>query len=183
MTALPNLPGGNNANAFWMNSLGQVSGVAENDIPDSSCSVVTPFQGRHFQPVIWGPNGEIQRVLSPLVSKGDTVAYAFTINDNGQVVGGSGLCSTAGLPPAAINNTTASHAVLWEKDGSIHDLGSLGGAANVAGDINNRGDVVGTAQSPKDGTTHAFKWTRQTGVGLRRLSWGGSDHPRLLPHL
>jgi hypothetical protein len=71
MTALPNLPGGNNANAFWINNLGQVSGFAENGTFDSSCSMVTPFQTRRFQPVIWGPNGEIQRVLSPLVSKGD----------------------------------------------------------------------------------------------------------------
>ena len=164
MTALPTLPGGNNANVFWINNLGQASGVAENDIPDSSCSIVTPFQVRRFQPVIWGPKGEIQRVLSPLVSKGDTVAYAFTINDHGQAVGASGLCSTTGLPPVAINNTIATHAVLWDKDGSITDLGSLGGAANVAGNINNRGEVVGTAQSPKDGTVHVFLWTRQTGM-------------------
>ena len=36
-TALPNLPGGNNNNFFWINNRGQLSGVAENDIPDSSC--------------------------------------------------------------------------------------------------------------------------------------------------
>jgi len=126
MTALPNLPGGNNANVFWINNLGQISGVAENGIIDPSCSNVTPFQVQRFQPVIWGPNGEIQRVLSPLVSKGvtDTAAYAFTINDTGEVVGASGLCSTIGLPPAAINNTIATHAVLWERDGPAHDLGS-----------------------------------------------------------
>ena len=164
LTALPNLPGGNNNNAFWINNLGQVSGFAENDIPDSSCSIVTPFQVRRFQPVIWGPNGKIQRVLSPLVSKGDTVAYAFTINDHGQVVGNSGLCSTTGLPPAAVSNTTVAHAVLWESDGSVHDLGSLGGAHNGASSINNRGEVVGVAQSPKDGKVHAFLWTRQTGM-------------------
>jgi hypothetical protein len=29
MTALPNLPGGNNANAFWMNNVGEVSGLAK----------------------------------------------------------------------------------------------------------------------------------------------------------
>src|SRR5229473_2681740 len=52
MTLLPNLPGGNNANVFWINNLGQVSGNAENAIPDSSCSIVTPFQVRRFQPVI-----------------------------------------------------------------------------------------------------------------------------------
>jgi probable HAF family extracellular repeat protein len=53
---------------------------------------------------------------------------------------------------------------LWESDGSVHDLGSLGGALNGASSINNRGEVVGIAQSPKDGTTHAFLWTRQTGM-------------------
>ena len=164
MTALPTFPGGNNANAFWINNLGQASGFAENDVADSSCSIVTPFQVRRFQPVIWGPNGEIQRVLSPLVSKGDTVAYAFTINDKGQAVGNSGLCSTTGLPPFAVSNTTAAHAVLWESNGSVHDLGSLGGALNGASSINNRGEVVGVAQSPNDGTIHAFLWTRQTGM-------------------
>jgi probable HAF family extracellular repeat protein len=157
------LPGGKNANVFWINNRGEVSGHAEIGVRDSSCSAVTPFQVRRFLPVIWAPNGEIERVLSPLVSKGDTVAYAFTINDNGQAVGASGLCSTTGLPPFAINSTTATHAVLWERDGSVVDLGSLGGAANIASSVNNRGEVVGTAQSP-DGTVHAFLWTRRTGM-------------------
>jgi probable HAF family extracellular repeat protein len=164
MTLLPNLPGGNNANVFWINNAGQVSGFAENGIADSSCSNVTPFQVYRFQPVIWGSNGAIQRVLSPLTSKGDTVAFAFTINDHGQVVGASGLCSGTGLPPAAINNTTASHAVLWDKDGSATDLGSLGGSLNIASSINNQGVVVGNSTSPSDGTIHAFLWTRHIGM-------------------
>lgn len=164
LTAFANLPGGNNNNVFWINNRGQASGFAENGVFDPACATVTPFQVRRFQPVIWGPNGEIQRVLSPLVAKGDTAAFAFMINDNGQAVGGSGLCSTIGLPPAAINNTVAAHAVLWDRDGSITDLGSLGGATSIANDINNRGEVVGAAQSPKDGTVHAFLWTRQTGI-------------------
>jgi probable HAF family extracellular repeat protein len=164
MIALPNLPAGHNANVFWVNNPGEISGVAENGTSDPGCSTATPFQVYRFQPVIWGPNGAIRRVLSPLVSRGDTVAYAFTINDHGQVVGASGLCSTTGLPPFAINNTTASHAVLWDKDGSVTDLGSLGGAANIANSINNHGAVVGTSPSPSDGTIHAFLWTRQTGM-------------------
>ena len=164
MTVLPNLPGGNNANAFWANNLGQVSGFAENGTFDSSCSQVTPYQVQRFQPVIWKPNGQLQRVLSPLTAKGDTVAFALTINDFGETVGASGLCATTGLPPAAINNTTATHAVRWEPDGSISDLGSLGGAANIASSINNLGEIVGTAQSPKDGTVHTFRWTRLTGM-------------------
>jgi probable HAF family extracellular repeat protein len=164
LRALPTLPGGNNANVFWINNLGEVSGVAETDVSDAGCSEVTPFQVRRFLPVIWGPNGEIERVLSPLVSEGDTVAYAFTINDNGQVVGASGLCSTTGLPPAAINNTIATHAVMWEKDGSVTDLGTLGGPNNIASSINNRGEVIVGSLSPKDGTFHTALWTRQTGL-------------------
>jgi len=177
MKALPNLPGGNNANAFWMNNLGQISGDAETDTEDPSCSsgpngpiepngLAGPNLKRDFVPVIWGPNGEIQKVLSPLVSKGDNVAFAFTINDRGQAVGASGSCSTSGLPGFAINFTTASRAVMWDKDG-VHDLdigSSLGGSNNIAVDINNRGEVVGTYASPTDGTIHAFKWTKQTGA-------------------
>jgi probable HAF family extracellular repeat protein len=164
MTALPNLPHGNNANVFWVNDLGQISGVAEDGTFDPSCSTVTPFQTYRFLPVIWGPNGAIRRVLLPLLSKGDTVAYPLTINDHGQVVGTSGLCSTIGLPPFAINSTTASHAVLWDKDGSLTDLGSLGGPVNIATSINNHGAVVGTSPSLSDGTIHAFLWTRQAGM-------------------
>jgi len=173
MKALPNLPGGKNANPFWINNRGQVSGVAETDSEDLSCSIGPngpsepnglngPNLKRGFLPVIWEPNGEIQE-LSPLISEGDTVAIAFTINDQGEAVGNSGMCSTTGLPPFAINFSTASHAVLWDKEG-VHDLGSLGGAYNGASSINNRGEVVGMAQSPKDGTNHAFLWTRQTGM-------------------
>jgi len=68
------------------------------------------------------------------------------------------------LPPFAINFTTATHAVMWDQDGSITDLGNLGGAANVSSSINNAGEVVGSAQSSKDGTVHTFLWTRHTGI-------------------
>jgi probable HAF family extracellular repeat protein len=173
MKVLPNLPGGNNANPFWINSLGQVSGIAESDNEDPSCSIGPngpsepnglsgPNLKRGFLPVIWGLDGNIHK-LSPLVSKGDTVANAFTINDRGEAVGNSGSCSTLGMPPFALNFASASHAVLWDKNG-VHDLGSLGGAFNGASSINNRGEVVGVAQSPTDGTNHAFLWTRQTGM-------------------
>jgi probable HAF family extracellular repeat protein len=52
--------------------------------------------------------------------------------------------------------------VLWERDGTAINLGSLGGAINIADSINNLGEVVGGAQSPKDGAIHTFLWTRAT---------------------
>src|SRR5262249_24610222 len=94
-----------------------------------------------------------------------TVAFAFGINDNGEVVGSSGLCSNTAIPP----NPNGPHAVMWETDGTPIDLGSLTfgnlkGQINIASSINNRGEVVGGAQSPVDGTIHTFHWTKQTGM-------------------
>jgi len=111
---------------------------------------------------VWGPNGDIRRKLPPL--EPDWVAYGFTINDHGEVVGASGPCSTVGLPPFAINLTTESRAVLWEKDGSARDLGGLGGAWNIASSINSHGQVVGGGPLPKGGPPHVWVWTRKTGI-------------------
>ena len=155
LTALPTLAGGNNSQAYGINNRGQVVGFAETGYPDSTCS--TPSQRFRFKAVIWGRNGEIEE-LQPL--EGDTVGFAFGINDKGQAVGASGLCSDTIIPP--LPEITAPHAVLWEKDGSAHNLGNLGGMSNIASAINNRGDVDGAAQLP-DGSVHAFLWTRETG--------------------
>jgi probable HAF family extracellular repeat protein len=161
LKALPTLPGGNNAEPLWINSRGQVVGVSENGIPDSSCSTATPSQVLRFEAVIWEPNGAI-RQLQPLA--GDTVAFGFGINDKGQAVGSSGKCSNTALPPFT-NGPLAAHAVLWEKDGTPHDLGGLviGGAINIAGGINDRGVVAGGSQS-SSGAPHAFLWTKATGM-------------------
>jgi probable HAF family extracellular repeat protein len=161
LTALPTLPGGNNTNAFTINNQGLIAGFAENGISDPACAnggYAMPFQVRNFEAVIWGMDGGI-RQLPPLT--GDSVAFAFGINNKGQVVGGSGLCSNTVLPPV---NPSAPHAVLWDRDGLPTDLGSLGGPFNLASAINDRGEVAGGALSPGDGTIHAFLWTRQTGM-------------------
>jgi probable HAF family extracellular repeat protein len=173
LTSLRTLKGGHNGQAYWANNVGQVVGFAENGTPDSTCSSATPFQVLHFEAVKWGPNGGIQE-LHPL--QGDTVGFAFGINDNGEAVGTSGLCSNTSLPPV---NSSGPHAVLWEKDGSATDLGSLGGAApNVATSINNRGEVVGASQFT-DGTIHPFLWTRTT--GMQDLGLPAGDFVSLAP--
>ena len=157
-TPLPNLGAGLNANPFDLNNRGEVVGFAENGAHDMTCLAGgTPFQVVRFEAVIWGPDHKIRELL-PL--KDDTVGFAFGTNDRGQVVGASGLCSNTSIPPAP----SAPHAVLWNAGGSAIDLGNLGGTNNVANSINNRGDVVGTALSAKDGTIHAFLWTEDTGM-------------------
>ena len=158
LTALRNLPGGNNANAFGLNNFGQVVGFAENGTPDSTCAPGTAFQVRRFKPVIWGPLGEIRELALPL---GDTVGFAFGINNLGQAVGSSGVCAKTSLPPV---NPDGQHAVLWERDGSPIILGDLGGPGHhIATAINDRGEVAGNSDHT-DGTKHPFVWTRQTGI-------------------
>lgn len=161
MTALPNLEGGNNGQAYWTNNRGQTVGFAENAVLDSTCSTATSFQALRFEAVIWEPNGKIHE-LHPLT--GDTVGYAFGINDNGQAVGVSGLCSNTHVPP--INpGSDAPHAVLWEKDGTAVYLGSLGGGPfTIPAAINDFGVVGGASLSSKDGTVHPFLWTAQKGM-------------------
>lgn len=163
LTALRNLPGGNNSVPIGINNLGQIVGWAETGVNDPTCSNATPNQVLRFQAVKWELNGDIS-VLSPLKSKGDTAAFSFGINDRGQAVGSSGTCATQGLPPAYV---TGLHAVLWEKDGTPKYLGTLGDANNTmfnaAGSINNLGEVVGTSQYT-NGTIHSFLWTKQTGM-------------------
>ena len=143
---------------------------------DATCT--TPFQVLRFQAVKWGPDGAIQQ-LAPL--NGDTVAFAFGINERGQAVGVSGLCSNTSLPP---NAPGGPHAVLWEKDGSVVNLGILPGGVengnNVATSINDRGEVVGTALDV-DGTVHAFLWTRQS--GMQDLSVPAGDFVGVAPCL
>ena len=150
MTALPTLGG---ANSTWggINNLGQVAGYAENANRDPGCPGKVAVNGTgpqlfDFQAVIWGPKaGQIQE-LSPLT--GDTVAMASGINDYGQAVGTSGTCANTVIGGFA----AGPHAVLWERNGSVHDLGNLGGTVNtellaagtVAWVINNRGVVAGS---------------------------------------
>jgi uncharacterized membrane protein len=151
--ALPKLQGGNNSQAYWTNKAGEIAGFSETAVFDDTCAV--PYQKLRFEGVKWGRDGAPHR-LRPLPN--DTVSFAFGINDRGQAVGVSGLCSNTTIPPSVPGGP---HAVLWESDGTPALVDSLPGAVgnNVAGSINNRGDVVGT-QELADGSVHTFLWNK-----------------------
>jgi probable HAF family extracellular repeat protein len=160
MRGLPNFPGGNNGFATGANNLRQAVGWAENDVHDPAC--VSP-QVLQFRPAMWalGPPDQIHDL--PLIP-GDSSGAATAINDNGQIVGISGICDQA------VGRHTAKHAVLWENGGVI-DLGDLGAPWwNTPTAINQRGDIVGFAGDPafvEGDILHAFMWTR--GDGIRHL--------------
>lgn len=157
VAALPRLPGGNNSQAYWTSKAGDIVGFSETAVFDETCAV--PYQKLRFEGVRWGADG-MPHNLRPLPN--DTVSFAFGVNDSGQAVGVSGLCSNTTIPPAQPGGP---HAVLWGMDGTPVLVDSLPGAVgnNVAGNINNRGDVVGT-QELADGTVHTFLWNKASGI-------------------
>jgi probable HAF family extracellular repeat protein len=137
LTPLPTL-GGNNGQAAGVNSRGQVVGSAENTTPDATCEAPEIFQ---FKPVIW-TQGRVQEL--PTVH-GDPDGQAVAINDEGQAIGNTGNCGRG------------FHAVLWQ-NGTVTDLGNLGGTGAIVSDINNQGQVSGASDLPGDTTAHAFLW-------------------------
>jgi probable HAF family extracellular repeat protein len=158
MIQLPTL-GGNNGVAMAISNRGEVAGFAENATPDPGCPAP---QVLHFMPAVW-EKGVIHKL--PTVG-GDPDGVAQEINDNGQVVGGSGTCAT--FNTNFLYNLVPVHALLWEK-GKATDLGNLGGktgqaGGNIAYNINHQGQVVGNSDLPGDTTFHAFLWTRRTGM-------------------
>ncbi len=148
MTALPTL-GGTHGYASAVNNRGQVVGWAENTVQDPTCVFPQIFQ---FRAVMWDLQGHVLE-LPPVA--GDTTSAATAINDQGQVVGISGICDRS------VGRFSAIHAVLWQ-DSIVKDIGNLGGIAwNTPTAINNRGHVVGFANLPGPSTAprRAFLWT------------------------
>jgi len=154
--ALPTL-GGNNGFATGSNNRRQVVGWAENTVRDPTC---TSPQVLQFRAAMWGPGRDEVQELPPL--RGDSTSAATAINDQGQVVGISGICGTA------VGAFSAAHAILWENGRPI-DIGNLGGVAwNTPMALNEWGDVVGFSNiSASDGdnfNAHAFLWTHRDGI-------------------
>jgi probable HAF family extracellular repeat protein len=155
MTKLPTL-GGPNGAATMINNRGEVVGYAEKDRQEGGCPVL------QFEPVTW-KGGKIRQL--PTFGD-DPDGVAAQINENGQVVGSSGTCGS--FNPNSGLYLIENHALLWEKDGSVHDLGNLGGTGGIAGNhacaLNNHGQVVGHSELPNNASFHGFLWTRETGM-------------------
>jgi probable HAF family extracellular repeat protein len=166
---LPTL-GGKNGTVGPPNRLGQIPGVAETSVTDPTCPARSAVNGTgpqvlQFEPVIWDGRGRVRQLRLPA---GDTVGMALWLNDRGLAVGTTGICANTMVPPFVIG----AHAVLWEKDGRVRDLGNLGGepnpnmlgAGNVAFAINNRTQVTGVSVLSDELNYHAFLWTSATGM-------------------
>jgi len=160
-----------------LNNSGAAVGGADTPTPDpASCFNFDCFLSYGFK---W--QAGVVHKLSPL--PGLNSSFTFWVNDTGQVAG----VSENGIDP--LTGGVATEAILWGKDGSLTDLGTLGGNVSSANAVNNLGQVAGEALNtiPDPYTSninnffilgatqvHAFRWTRSHGMqDLGTL--GGTD--------
>jgi hypothetical protein len=166
MIALPTLDNnhGNNGVAAAVNDFGEVAGAAENTTPGCPTQNPAAFLNQYYQykPVLWR-NHTIEELATV---GGDPVGTAVAINNHGEAAGMTGTCGAFSLSLGYYLSPL--HAVLWEKDGTPTDLGSLGGnekslMGTGAKDLNSRGHVVGFSSLADNLTVNAFLWTRESG--------------------
>jgi probable HAF family extracellular repeat protein len=161
-----------------VNNWGQVVGGATNATPDALANSfykagVGPYAG--FPGLAEFPfSTEMHAFLRDrgtlldLGTLGGPDSYAEFINNTGQVAGFS-------FTNSAPNSTTGFPTVdpfLWE-NGEMKDLGTLGGTAGFAGDINDEGIVVGQSNLAGDATYHPFLWKGNQMTDI--LTLGGND--------
>jgi probable HAF family extracellular repeat protein len=112
--------------------------------------------------------------LTDLGTLGGPNSGSSAINDRGQVVGQAD--TTAKYTGGYLAGWPIGHAFLWQ-NGKMRDLGTLGGESSRALAINERGQVVGQADT-KTGS-HAFLWS--TGRMRDLGSFGGlTSEPRAI---
>lgn len=178
MTDLGALPGNNVSYAFWTTNNGLTTGDSEN-------GAIDPLTGfPETEAVLWR-SGQI----IDLGTLGGNVSSAGSVNSHGQVVGAAlnsipdpfaasfGPLNGNGVFPQPIfffTIATQAHAFLW--DGTMHDLGTLGGPDSAAFYVNERGQATGysftnSTPNPTTGipTIDTFLWDHGKMIDLGTL--------------
>lgn len=178
LTDLGALPGNNVSYAFWTTNNGLTTGDSEN-------GAIDPLTGfPETEAVLWR-NGQV----IDLGTFGGNVSSASSVNSHGQVVGAAlntipdpfaasfGPLNGNGVFPQPIfffTIATQAHAFLW--DGTMHDLGTLGGPDSAAFYVNERGQATGysftnSTPNPTTGipTIDTFLWDHGKMIDLGTL--------------
>jgi probable HAF family extracellular repeat protein len=189
LTALPSAasggPGGIHRSRYAATNLGTLGGAfsVPIDLNDSGTvvGVSVPAGDTALRGFVWR-----RGVMIDIGSLGGPQAGVSSINSSGQVVGFSDLNRPAA--PSIFNTTSLfcnppvvagqaapiCHAILRDR-GHLVDLGTLGGQNSAAGSVNDRGQVVGVAETRQLDPSgikgarrfHAFLWQRDSKHGGR----------------
>jgi len=163
-----------------INPGGTVTGAADTSVLDPEFAIQNPYFGDPYieRSYIWTDG---RRTALPALRGGRNTGPQW-INESASIVGAS---ENGKIDP--LTGIKEVHAVLWDPDRRIHDLGTLGGNGSVAWVINDAGQVAGDSLNdipddlnasgaiglPGATQTHSFLW--QNGVMLDLGTLGGTQ--------
>jgi probable HAF family extracellular repeat protein len=155
--------GGDTSIAWGINTQQQVVGRAETG----------STTGASGSPVGHAFLEDLNSSMQDLGTLGGDNSIAFAINHHGTIVGQADISTTPDpnffVPPF--------HAFIWQR-GAMQDLGSIfGGTFSLAQDINEKGQVVGSADTANDQEAHAFLWENGSVTDLGALTANTANQP------
>jgi probable HAF family extracellular repeat protein len=148
MVVLGTLPGGSESVGISVNNAGQAVGISNNGIPDPYALIPWGSQNRTF---LWerGHMIDIGTLGGP-----DALPGGACDNQKPDTIVGNSYTS---FMPNASTGVPTMDPFLWE-NGTMIDLGNLGGTSSTGQCSNSRDEVIGVSNLPGDQIFHAFLW-------------------------
>jgi probable HAF family extracellular repeat protein len=144
---LGTLPGGSESIGISVNNFGQAVGISNNGIPDP----YAPIQFGQNRTFLWehGHMFDIGTLGGP-----DALPGGACNNQRPDTIVGNSYTS---FMPNASTGVPTMDPFLWD-NGTMIDLGNLGGTSSTAECLNTRGEVIGNSNLPGDQIFHAYVW-------------------------
>jgi len=161
------LPGGTESLGIYVNDSGQVIGFSDNGIADPFSSLFF-FTGTQIHTFVWD-NGTMRDIGT--LGGPDAIPGASCGGQPHDVVIGSSFLSNT---PNQLTGLPTLDPFRW-KNGTMTDLGALGGTIGFGQCTNNGGQIIGQSDLSGDAVAHAFLWEDGTMSDLGTLGGDFSE--------